>query len=103
MHSAAVRHRPGPELLLQTTIAVEAKKVYKDVLEAAVADTGFVLRELGPMSVKLSAKPRFRYRYPEDVRFLFSNQQVKDLEVGEATDVLDDPTGRALYLAVCEA
>lgn len=83
-------------------IETEAKKVEKDVLEEAIAGTGFTIHTVGPYSVNVAMQPRFRYRYSDDVRFLFSDDTVKKLKPGEITGILDDATGRALHIAVCE-
>lgn len=88
----------------EQAVTAAARKAYKDVLDAAVVDSGFEIRTLGPYSTKLSSQPRFRDRYGEDVRFLFgdptASAAVLALKVGEATELFDDQTGRALYLAV---
>ena len=72
---------------LEADIKKQARKVYKDVLAAAVADTGFVVEDLEAFPVDLSTRPRFEHRFSEKVRFLFGDPTVKELEEGEVTDI----------------
>ena len=92
---------------VEEAIEEAARKVYKDVLEAALVETEFVVETLASCSVNVSTQPRFDDRYADNVKFLFKDPQasviIKELQPGDATDILDDKTGRALYLAVCEA
>ena len=86
-------------------IKAEAKKAYKDVLEAAATTSGFIVRTFGPHPRKLSSFPRFADRFDEATRFLFARAEVSDkasgLKEGEASELLDDPTGRAKHLVIC--
>jgi hypothetical protein len=88
---------------LETEIEKAARKVYKDVLADAVQETQFTIEELDSYPANLSTRPRFQHRFSEKIRFLFGNSTVRDLKEGEVTDVLDDTTGRALYVVTCKS
>ena len=86
------------------TIAAEARDVYEDVLEVAAEEVGFEIQTLPAYSRQLSFDdPRFEYRYSDDVKYLFRDPMAQALEEGEITELLDDVTGRALYMAACIA
>lgn len=96
-----IEEKAGEEL--EDEIEKEARKVYKDVLEAAIADTGFSIGDVGPYVEDLSSTPRFQHRFSEKVRFLWGNDEVRGLKADEVTDLLDDVTGRAKYMVVCKS
>ncbi|MEO6595427.1 MAG: hypothetical protein ABIP94_11805, partial [Planctomycetota bacterium] len=84
---------------IDTEIADEAKKHYKDVLDAAAAEAGWTVADVGPYQRDLQRKSRFDKAYDPAVVFLFrSHSELKD---GESTGVLADPTARRYYAAVC--
>jgi hypothetical protein len=109
--AGAESHRE--EMAEKSREAVDAKieeasrKVALEVLDQAVEGTAFQLETLPPYSVNLRTRPRFPDRYPPAVGFLFgdptASAAVRELEVGEVTEALDDQSGRAVYLAACGA
>lgn len=88
---------------LEIEIKKAARKVYQDVLADSVKDTQFTIEEVGAYAADLSTRPRFEHRFSEKIRFLFSDSTVRDLKEGAVTDVLDDTTGRALYVVTCKS
>jgi hypothetical protein len=84
---------------IDSEIATEAKKHYHSVLDAAAAEAGFTVAEVGPYARELSQKPRFDKAYPPHVVYLFRSQS--QLAVDEATGVLQDFANRAWHVAVC--
>lgn len=84
---------------IEQEIATEAKKHYKDVLDAAAAEAGFVVADVGPFPRDLQRQPRFDKRYDPTVVYLWSSQT--SLKEGDATDVLQDMAQRRYHVAVC--
>jgi hypothetical protein len=84
---------------IEGEIAIEARKFYKDVLDDAAKEAGFTLADYGPYARELQKQPRFDKSYEPAVVFLWRGQS--KLKEGEATDVLQDFSGRAYYVAVC--
>ena len=85
---------------IKAEIAAEAQKHYKDVLDAAAAEAGFAVADLGPLPRDLPERdPRFEKGNPPAVVYLWRNQG--KLKEGEATGLLQDFAGRACYVAVC--
>ncbi len=81
-------------------IATEAKKHYRDVLDAAAAEAGFTTDDLGPYARDVQQlEPRFDKAFPPAVVYLWRSQS--KLKEGEATGVLHDATNRAWHVAVC--
>lgn len=90
------------KLAIETEIKDEAKKFYKDVLDAAAAEAGYTVANLGPFPRDISKGglwPRFDKAFPAPVVFLWRSQS--ELKEGETTGVLQDFTGRAYYVATC--
>ncbi len=81
-------------------IAKSSKEKYPEVLAEAAQAFGFEVETLGPYPRDLFAAGRSRDAYGESVKFLWGNSQVTAQKVGEATDLLSDPTNRKRYLAV---
>ncbi len=88
---------------IEEQVAEAAAEVYHEVFEEAAAQVNFELRTIGPLPASLSRQPRFADRFGDDVRYLFGNPDVTSMDPGEVTEVLDDATGRAYYLAHCIA
>ncbi len=86
---------------IEADIQKEAKKFYGEVLAAAAAEAGFTVAEHGPYARELSQRPRFDKLYDPTVVYLWQNHQ--KLEVGEATDVVQDATNRRYHVAACIA
>lgn len=84
---------------IEGEIATEARKFYKDVLDEAAAAAGFTVADHGPFVRDLQQRPRFENGYDAPVVFLWKSQS--KMAEGEATDVLQDTTNRAFYVAVC--
>lgn len=84
---------------IEQEIATEAKKFYKDVLDAAAAEAGFAVTDVGPFARDLQRQPRFDKRYDPTVVYLWSSQTA--LQAGEATGVLQDFAQRRYHVAVC--
>jgi hypothetical protein len=100
----------------------EARKAYAQVLAAAAAEAGLEVTAIGPHHRELHNEPRFHDRFPEAVRFLWSQKRipppapdvtdeavrktydeakfVRDLKADESTELLEDVTNRTLHLAV---
>jgi hypothetical protein len=78
------------------------KAARKDVLVAAAAEAGMTLETIGPERKDADQQPRFQEDRPARERFLLSNYALKQLKEGEATDMLEDFTNRAHYMAVME-
>ncbi len=90
---------------LETDIAEEAEKAYKEVVEAAAVEVGFTLESLEAQPRNLSSKGAPREIFPETVQFLFYSRgsDLADLEEGDVSDLLEDMTKRRYYMAVCDS
>lgn len=85
---------------IEAEIATEAKKFYREVLDAAAAEAGFTVADLGPFPRDLQQRdPRFDKNHAPAVVFLWRSQS--NLKEGEATGVLQDFSNRAFYVAAC--
>ncbi|MBL8751491.1 MAG: hypothetical protein JNK78_20220 [Planctomycetes bacterium] len=84
---------------IETEIADEAKKFYREVMDAAAADAGFTVADHGPFPRDLSKRPRFDKAYDPVVVFLFRLHS--ELKENEVTPVLQDPTNRRWCFAAC--
>ncbi|MCC6781284.1 MAG: hypothetical protein IT457_00460 [Planctomycetes bacterium] len=85
-------------------ITKSSKAKYPEVLAEAAQPFGFVVENHGPFPRELfGTTGRVRDAYPEAVRFLWNNSSVTALKVGEATELLQDFTGRKRYLAAATA
>lgn len=85
---------------IASEIGTEAQKLYKDVLDAAAAESGFTVADLGPLPRDLSQRdPRFEKGNAPAVVFLWRSHS--KLKPGESTGVLQDFAGRAYYVATC--
>lgn len=78
-----------------------AKAHYGSVLEAAAQTAGFAVTRVGPYRRDLRNQPNFDKRYERTVVFLWGGL-VNELEVGEATDIVEDTVERRYQIAVCE-
>ncbi|MFY9343681.1 MAG: hypothetical protein WAT39_14390 [Planctomycetota bacterium] len=86
--------------LVETEVAAEAKKVYKDVLDQAAAEVGFTAAPVGPFARDLlEREPRADKKYDPDVVFLWRSHG--KLKEGEATVVGTDFANRRHHAAVC--
>jgi hypothetical protein len=85
--------------LIDGEIAEEAKKHYHTVLDAAAAEAGFTMSDVGPFARDLSKQPRFDKAYDPTVVYLFRNQS--ELKIDEATGVMQDFANRRWYVAAC--
>lgn len=94
------------EILAEVQEATDAKieelaqENYASVLAEAAQAGEFELAEYGPFPRDLSARGGPRERFPKPVQYLFWFGSIEDLDEGEATDLLEDATGRARHLAV---
>ncbi|MHC5066685.1 MAG: hypothetical protein ACYTG5_22230, partial [Planctomycetota bacterium] len=88
---------------LDEDTAAEAKKAYKDVVDAAAAEVGFTVESLDPQPRNLRSKGAPAEIFPETVQFLFYNRStdVDGLDEGDVSDLLEDLTNRRYYMAVC--
>jgi len=84
---------------IEADIAVEAKKVHAEVLDAAAAEAGFTVAEIGPHPRELSSKPRFDKNYDNTVVFLFRSHA--EMKAGESTGIVQDVTNRRWHVACC--
>lgn len=85
---------------IETEIGTEAKKFYREVLDAAAAEAGFTVADVGPHPRDLQERdPRFDKNHEPAVVFLMRSQS--KLKEGEATDVLQDFSNRAYHVAAC--
>lgn len=81
-------------------IAKSAKEKYGEVLAEAAQPFGLTVATYGPYPRELFGNSgRLRDAYPEAVRFLWGNGTVTALKAGEATDLIQDFTGRKRHLA----
>jgi hypothetical protein len=86
--------------LIDIELADEAKKLHKDVLDAAAAETGFTVADVGPYMRDLQTRePRFDKRYDPTVVFLWRGHS--KLKEGESTGLVQDFTSRRYLAAVC--
>jgi hypothetical protein len=85
---------------IEGEIATEAKKHYKDVLDAAAAEAGFTVADIGPHPRDLERTPRFDKNHDATDVYLMRTQS--ELKQDEATGVLHDPTNRRYHVAVCK-
>jgi hypothetical protein len=84
---------------IDNEIAEEAKKHYAAVLDAAAADSGYTVTELGPYSRQLSQSPRFTEAYDEDVVYVFQNHA--SMEEGESVGPVTDVAERRSHVISC--
>ena len=85
--------------LMDREIADEARKVYREVIDAAATEAGFVLSTVGPFPRELSNRPRFAKAFDPTVVYLFQTQA--KLKEGEATALLQDFANGRHHVAVC--
>lgn len=85
--------------LTEREVADEAKKVYRDVLDAAANEAGFTLATIGPYSRELSSRPRFDKAFDPTVVYLFRTQA--KMKEGDASSVLQDFASSRYHVAVC--
>lgn len=78
-----------------------AKVHYGGVLEAAAQTAGFTMTRVGPYRRDLRNQMHFDKRFDRTVVFLWGGL-VNELEVGDATDVVEDTVERRYQAAVCE-
>ncbi|MGE0143162.1 MAG: hypothetical protein AB7I19_00120 [Planctomycetota bacterium] len=78
-----------------------SREEYPQVLSEAANKHGFNVTTQGPLPRQLFGPGRSRDAYSADVRMLWGNSVVTELKAGDATDVLNDPTQRKRYVAVC--
>lgn len=86
---------------IEAAIAKAAKKYYAEVMAEAAAEAGFTVAEFGPYARDLSRRPRFDKAFDPTVVYLWSNHG--ELEVGDATDLVNDQTNRRWHVAACIA
>ena len=84
---------------IDNEIAEEAKKHYAAVLDAAAADSGYTVTEIGPYSRQLSQSPRFSDAYDEDVVYVFQNHA--SMEEGESVGPVTDVAERRSHVISC--
>jgi len=85
--------------LIEREVADEAKKVYRDVLDAAAAEAGFTVQDWGPFPRELSKRPRFQKAFDPTVVYVWqSHSQMKE---GDATTVLQDFANGRYHVVVC--
>jgi hypothetical protein len=63
---------------IENEINAEATKYYKDVLDAAAAECGYEVLEIGPLPRKLSSRPRFDQDYDDVTVYVFRYQAELD-------------------------
>jgi len=81
-------------------IAEIAKGKYGEVLAEAAAANGFSVGSFGPYTRDLSRLGTPRESFPKPIRYVFWSGDTSNLDKGEATDLLQDFTGRSRHLAV---
>ncbi|MGA1605674.1 MAG: hypothetical protein ACO4CT_01710 [Planctomycetota bacterium] len=81
-------------------IADIAKAKYGEVLAEAATANGFAVASFGPFKRDLSRTGTPRESFPKPIRYVFWSGDTSNLDKGEATDLLQDFTGRARHLAV---
>lgn len=84
---------------IENEIAEEAKKHYHEVIDAAAADAGFTVADLGPFPRELSSRPRFDKAYDPTVVFLWRSHA--KLKEHETTGVVQDQANRRWLFGVC--
>jgi hypothetical protein len=78
------------------------KAARKDVLAAAAAEAGLTVDTIGPVRRDVDALPRFQEDRPAREKFLLANFAVKQLEEGQASDMLEDFTDRAHHMVLVQ-
>jgi hypothetical protein len=81
-------------------IADIAKAKYGEVLAEAATANGFTVASFGPYKRDLSRTGTPRESFPKPIRYVFWSGDTSNLDKGEATDLLQDFTGRSRHLAV---
>ena len=84
---------------IEADIGVEAKKFHAEVLDAAAAEAGFTVADVGPHPRELSSKPRFDKNHDHTVVFLFRSHA--EMKEGESTGIVQDVTNRRWHVACC--
>lgn len=84
---------------IELAIAKAAKKHYAEVMAEAAAEAGFTVAEFGPYARDLSRRPRFDKAFDPTVVYVWSNHG--EIEVGDATDLVNDQTNRRWHVAAC--
>lgn len=77
-----------------------AKGKYGEVLAEAAQANGFTVASFGPYKRDLSRTGAPRESFPKPIRYVFWSGDTSNLDKGEATDLLQDFTGRSRHLAV---
>lgn len=85
--------------LIEREIADEAKKVTRDVLDAAAAEAGFTVADWGPFPRDLSQRPRFQKAFDPTIVYLWQTQS--KAKEGDATSMLQDFANGRYHVAVC--
>ncbi|MCK5941525.1 MAG: hypothetical protein KAI24_06115 [Planctomycetes bacterium] len=84
---------------IKNEIGAEALKHYAAVLDAAAAELGYEVREIGPLPQKLSSRPRFEDSHDKVTRYVFRFQS--EMEEGDAVGPIYDRSSRMSQVIVC--
>ena len=76
---------------------------YPAILDEVAAAAGLEVQTFGPYPRDLQQQPRPRPTWPAEVQFLWWNAEVRELDAGESTDLLEDTATGSRYVAVAEA
>lgn len=90
---------------LDTDLDEERRSAWPEVLEAAAGEAEVTIHALDPLPRNLANRGQPRDLFSDPVQFFFFTRptEVRELEEGESTDVVQDLTNRKHYLAVCDA
>jgi hypothetical protein len=94
-----VRLERKVDVEITAEIKEEAKKHYQSVIDAAAAEAGYTVTEIGPYPRNLKSRPRFDYDYDPTIVYTYKNQS--ELEPGDAIGPVGDKAERRSYVIVC--
>lgn len=84
---------------IEAEVRAEALKHYGEVIDAAAAELGFDLRELGPLPQKLSSRPRFDENFDKTTRYVY--RMHNEMAAGDAVGPIYQD--RSVHVIVCTA
>lgn len=84
---------------IDNEVAEEAKKHYGDVLDAAAAECGYKVVEVGPHPRVLNQRPRFADAFDKTIVYVFQNHQ--DMDEGESAGPVTDMAERRSHVIAC--
>ncbi|MCA8944352.1 MAG: hypothetical protein KDB80_17440 [Planctomycetes bacterium] len=86
---------------LETEVDEALADAYSDVLEVAAAEAGMTITEVGPYRRNPPTYGPIDY-LPKPIQVLFYRDHIDDLEVGDATEVIEDSTLRTVQFAIVD-